>query len=252
MIRGVGATIDRYQLIEHVATRGPAEVYRARSVDDGGEVTVKVPSLETLTDRFVEGQWCRESALTERFARDVVQCRRDVGEVKSEQYLVFDPTPDLSLRQVLSSDEPLPFERVLRWGLDLARAIGYLHSLGLIHRDVRPDNIYIRADSTLQLASSGHLERSSGWDRSGPPDPSGPAAAYLSRELRRGDAGDPRSDVYSWGVTMHELVASSIRTHPSAASSGLGAAILIALEPSPFDRYPDGIALADALSRLVG
>jgi serine/threonine protein kinase len=156
------------------------------------------------------------------------------------------------LRQALSATDPLPLECVLRWGSELARAIGYLHSVGLIHRDVRPDNIYIRPDSRLQLASSGHLEVSSGWNRSGPPDLIGPAADYLSRELRRGDAGDPRSDVYSWGVTMHELVASSSQTSLAGAGTGLGPAILTAMEPSPFDRYPDGIALADELDRILG
>jgi eukaryotic-like serine/threonine-protein kinase len=240
-----GVIIDRYLLTEHLASQSHAEVYRACRLDDGVEVTVKLPSVGSQTDWFVEGRWWRECALTEALATKWMQCRCDLGEAKSEEYLVFEATPALSVRQALSGGEPLPPESVWRWGEQLAAALAGLHTIGLIHRDVRPDNVYVRPDLSIQVVSSGYLEAAWGRGRSEPPDPAGAGADYLSPELLRGDAGDPRSDVYSWGVTMQELLGACRPGGP------VEPVVLTAMDLSPWHRYPDAVTLAQDLYRLL-
>ena len=203
-----GQLIDRYEVVEPLGEGAYAETYKARDTTSGRLVVLKSPNPLLFSDPGLFQRYQRETEITRRLNHRGVQRSLDVGENRTEPYLVLEYVEGENLRRRLRDlGARVPVEQAVDWGRQLAEALAYLHGQGIVHRDLKPENVLVAADGTLKIADFGtamirgarrltwrHLSESLGT-----PD-------YMSPEQIQGERGDNRSDVYAWGVMMYELL----------------------------------------------
>jgi serine/threonine-protein kinase len=273
MPRAPGTHIDHYDLIEHLGDGAYAEVHRAKDTRTGDEVVLRFPHPRVLDNPALVSRWRREAQLTERLDHPNLQCRHAVGDHRSEPYLVFDYAAGGSLDHIVSGDAPLPVDQVTVWGTQAASAIAYLHGIGIVHRDIKPSNILLTDTGGVKLADFGAAvaapKARRWWQLPSPPEGT---PGYLSPEEIVGQPGDQRSDIYSWGIIMYELLTGHvpfteatqldalqahltanpppIRAQRADVSPQLEAVVLHAMRRHPDNRYQSMRAVLDDLEHL--
>ncbi|MFL5807222.1 MAG: protein kinase domain-containing protein [Roseiflexaceae bacterium] len=199
---------QRYVPEERLAEGGQGEVYRGRDQLTGQIVAIKWLKSE-LADRHVDliARFVREGAVLRRLNHPNIVGILDTFEHSGRYAIVMEYVPGGSLRVLLEQVRVLPLSQVLALGLELADALSRAHHLGITHRDLKPENVLLAGDGTPRLTDFGlaRLE----WDGArltqsgtlfGSP-------AYMSPEAVRGEELDARSDIWSLGVVLYELLA---------------------------------------------
>ena len=269
-----GQRLDSYRIEELLGSGAYAETYKATDTRDGKTVVLKVPDPTLFADPGTFARYRREAEVARRLEHPSVQGAVDQGESRSEPYLVLDYIDGVPLRKQLRSfGGTVPVATVVDWGRQLAGGLAYLHTKGVVHRDLKPENILVTPDGrlvigdfgTAALAGSRRLTWRNLAESLGTPD-------YMSPEQVQGERGDARSDVYSWGVLMYELLtgrvpfegdnwmavmAGHLRGDPKAIHKlrpdvppGLAAVVTHAMRRFPDHRYPSSEALLADLDRL--
>jgi eukaryotic-like serine/threonine-protein kinase len=269
-----GERLDHYQIEELLGSGAYADSYKATDTRDGRTVVLKVPDPKLFADPNNFRRYRREAEVARRLEHPSVQGAVDSGETRSAQYLVLDYIDGVSLRQRMRSLGGLvPVDKVVDWGRQLAEGLAYLHTKGVVHRDLKPENILVTADDrlvigdfgTAQLEGSRRLTFKHLAESLGTPD-------YMSPEQVQGERGDARSDVYSWGIMMYELLtgrvpfdgdnwmavmAGHLRGDPKPIHKlrhdvppALEAVVMHAMRRYPDHRYPSAEALLADLKRL--
>jgi serine/threonine-protein kinase len=269
-----GALIDHYEIVEPLGEGAYAETYKARDVESGQTVVLKCPNPLLFADPALFQRYRRETEIARRLHHPGVQRSLDLGENRTEPYLVLEYVHGTNLRRRLREFEgPVPVDVALDWGRQLAAAIAYLHEQGITHRDLKPENVLVGGDGMLKIADFGtamltgarrltwrHLSESLGT-----PD-------YMSPEQIQGERGDARSDIYAWGVMMYEFLtgrvpfegdnwlaamAGHLQSTPvpvrqlrPEVSPALEAVVLTAMRRYPEHRYESATAVLADLDRL--
>jgi len=221
----VGTTLEPGTLVEHryivrrfIAAGGVAQVYAATHRVTQREVALKVPRTDVSGDPLVNERLLREGHAVARARNPGVVELVDAGEYRGAPYLVFELLEGRTLGGLLAARSKLGWEEVAFAGLKIAEIAGHCHDKGVIHRDLKPDNVFVLPTGTfnIKLFDFGIAQLLPGPDGEpkakltqvgsivGTPE-------YMSPEALQMDAGqDHRGDIYSLGVIMFELLTGSV------------------------------------------
>ena len=241
-----GLQVGPYQVLSVLGAGGMAEVYRALDTRLGREVALKVVNAAQARNPELVQRFEQEARVAGSLRHPNVVAVYDIGHHDGVPYLVTELLEGESLRHRLTRGR-LPLQTALEWGAQLARGLAAAHARGVIHRDVKPDNVFVSGDGQLKLLDFGIAKLAEGTDHHGPRGlmddtmaPSGTVTrtgavlgtpGYMSPEQVRGEPLDARSDIFSLGVVLHELL-SGARAFAGGSVVESGYAILHD-DPSP-------------------
>jgi serine/threonine-protein kinase len=198
-------TIDRYRLERPLGHGGMASVYLGRDTELDRPVAVKLLAENAAGDDGLRKRFLREARLAARLSHPNVVNVYDAGEDDGRPYLVMEHVQGETLAEVLAARGRLPPEEVRVLGAQAARGLAHAHAAGLVHRDIKPQNLLLRDDGTLKIADFGIARAAEGTALTQPGTVLG-TAAYLAPEQALGQDVTPAADVYSLGAVLYELL----------------------------------------------
>jgi len=223
--------LGRYELREPLGKGGFAAVYRAWDSELHRDVAIKIPREELLHDPEIRSRVLREARSAARLRHPAIVPLHEVGQQGNQAYLVYEFINGPTMALVLRETRPAP-EQAAEWIATLAEALNYAHQCGIVHRDVKPANVMMRAGIEPVLTDFGlalHSEAGSTITQHG--DILG-TPAYMSPEQASGKGHDVdgRSDVYSLGVMLYEMLTGKV---PFQAAAPVILHQIIHEEPTP-------------------
>src|SRR5262245_46020969 len=209
MTEFVGKALGKYQILECLGQGGMAEVYRAYQPSLDRHVAIKLLHTRLAGEANFIDRFRREATLVARLRHPHIVQVHDF-EVENEQYymvmeLVEGGTLTTELEERRLKDRPFSLLEIVQIFTALTSAIDYAHARGMIHRDLKPGNIMFSAEGQVVLTDFGIARILDGAN----PTVTGVITgtpAYMSPEQGKGERGDERSDIYSLGVILYELV----------------------------------------------
>jgi serine/threonine-protein kinase len=202
-----GDTLDHYRLDAAVARGGMATLFRATDLNDGRTVAVKVPHAEMEADPVLVERFRREQQIGQELDHPGIVKTYD-GEERSRLYMVIEWVEGRLLRAILNEEPRIPVERATRIAVEICDALDTMHKYGIVHRDLKPENIMVEEEDRIKLIDFGIAMKEDarritfvGMSPAlGTPD-------YIAPEQVKGQRGDHRSDIYSLGVMLYEMLA---------------------------------------------
>ena len=250
-----GSRLGPYVVLAPLGAGGMGEVWRARDGRLGREVAIKTLPEALAGDPDARARFSREARAIAALSHPNVLAIFDVGEEAGVAYAVTELLEGANLRTHLG-DGPLPPRRAAEWALQIAEGLAAAHEKGIIHRDLKPENVFVTRDERVKLLDFGlaRREEASADDartltRSLTTDPGTVlgTAAYMAPEQARGLPADHRSDLFSFGAVLWEMLAGR-RVFSGASAAEVLASVLRDQPPA----LASTGGLADALVEVAG
>ena len=242
---------DRYELEELVGTGGMSSVYRARDRLLERYVALKVLHPHYADDEEYVERFRREARSVAQLSHPHIVTVIDRGEDGGQQFIVFEYVDGENLKQFVDRTGPLPTRRAVELALEIADALAFAHEHGLVHRDVKPQNVLLTPDGDAKVTDFGiarSLDVEHGLTQTGTVLGT---SNYLSPEQASGKATTASTDVYSLGVVVYELLTAEV---PFPGENFVAVAMKHINEPPPdlLEKRPDvPLRLAAAVDRAM-
>jgi len=203
----VGRVLDgRYRVLSHIADGGMASVYLALDERLDREVAVKIMRHSLTRDETFVSRFRREARSAARLSHPNVVAVFDQGADDGDMFLTMEYVPGRTLREVLSNEGPLTPRAALDLFAPILQALDAAHSAGLIHRDVKPENVILREDGVVKVADFGLARAVTTATTTNASGVLLGTVAYLSPEQVERGVADARSDVYAVGLVLYEML----------------------------------------------
>ena len=203
----VGRLLDgRYRVLSHLADGGMASVYLALDERLDREVAVKIMRRDLAQDETFVSRFRREARSAARLSHPNVVAVFDQGEDAGDMFLAMEYVPGRTLREVLVQEGPLTPRAALDLFDPILQALDAAHVAGLIHRDVKPENVILREDGVVKVADFGLARAVTTATTTNASGVLLGTVAYLSPEQVERGIADARSDVYAVGLVLYEML----------------------------------------------
>ena len=201
----IGRLLDnRYEILEAIGTGGMAVVYKARCHRLNRMVAIKILKDELSVDAEFRRRFHAESQAVAMLGHPNIMNVYDVSHSENVDYIVMELIEGLTLKQYMQQKGALNWREALHLSTQIAKALEHAHSRGIIHRDIKPHNIMILKDGTVKVTDFG-IARVSTAQNTLTREALG-SVHYISPEQAKGGKVDYRSDLYSLGVVMYEML----------------------------------------------
>ena len=203
----IGKKLDGRYLIESlIGVGGMANVYKGRDVRTGNQIAVKVLKEEFLDNEELVRRFKNESKAISILNHPNIVKVYDVSVTDQLQYIVMEYIDGITLKEYLKQrNGALTWKEVVHFATQVLSALDHAHSKGIVHRDVKPQNIMLQADGSIKMMDFG-IARFSRAQSQTVSDKAIGSVHYISPEQARGDITDERSDIYSVGVALYEML----------------------------------------------
>jgi eukaryotic-like serine/threonine-protein kinase len=241
---------DRYELKETVGTGGMSTVYCAFDTLLERNVALKILHDQYGKDEEYVERFRREARAVAQLSHPNIVTVIDRGEENGRQFIVFELVEGENLKELVDRGGPLPVRRVLELGLQVGRALAFAHAQGLVHRDVKPQNVLLNGDGRAKVTDFGIVRSLDAVGHTETGTVLG-TSHYIAPEQARGERVDAQTDVYSFGVVLYELLAGAV---PYPGDNFLSVAMKHVNEPVPsvLDARPDTpLRLATLIERSL-
>ena len=194
---------DRYEILEKIGEGGMAVVYKAFCHRLSRFVAVKIMRDEMAADEEFKRRFCAESHAIAMLSHPNIVAVYDVSHSDDVEYIVMELVDGITLKQYMDKRGAISWKEALHFTKQITKALAHAHSRGIIHRDIKPQNIMLLKDGTIKVADFGIAALENEMQESGQAVGS---IHYIAPEQARGENPDARSDIYSLGIVMYELL----------------------------------------------
>ena len=265
--KNIGKKLDgRYEILERIGEGGMADVYRAQDVVDNKTVAVKILKKEFAENEEFLRRFRNESKAIAVLSHPNIVKIFDVGFSDRIQFIVMEYIDGITLNSYMEQEGQLDWRDAVHYILQILRALQHAHSKGIVHRDIKPQNIMMLQDGTIKVMDFGIAKFAREDGKTGTDKAIG-TVHYISPEQARGAATDAKSDIYSVGVMLYEMLTgkkpfdtdnpvSIAVMHMQAEAplphtirpdiqTGIEEIILKAMQKDPMDRYQSARDMMD-------
>ncbi len=232
----------RYELIEKIGDGGMAIVYKARCRLLNRYVAIKILKPEYTKDVKVLDNFRRESQAAASLSHPNIVNIYDVGREGNIHYIVMELIEGMTLADMIDEEAPMPYKKVINITRQIAAGLSFAHKNNIIHRDIKPHNILMTRDGVAKIADFGiakAISESTIMKTTTSDDMVMGSVHYFSPEQARGGYVDAKSDIYSLGIVMYEMLTGRV---PFDAESPVAIALMHMNDPmTPPSYYVSGI-----------
>ena len=199
---------DRYEIIEQIGTGGMADVYKAKCHKLNRYVAIKVMKSEFSQDKtFVSKFWAEAQSAAGLVNPNVVNVY-DVGVENGIYYIVMELVEGITLKKYIEKRGRLPYKEAVSIAIQVANGMDAAHKHNIVHRDIKPQNIIISKEGKVKVTDFGIAKVASSATIN--TSASMGSVPYISPEQARGGYSDERSDIYSLGITLFEMLTGTV------------------------------------------
>lgn len=259
MDKNIGKKFDgRYEVTELIGVGGMADVYKGVDVIDNKPVAIKILKKEFAENEEFLRRFRNESKAIAVLSHPNIVKIYDVGFSEKIQYIVMEYIDGITLKEYIEEEKVLSWKDTVHFVIQILRALQHAHDKGIVHRDIKPQNIMMFTDGTIKVMDFG-IAKFAREDGKTATDQAIGSVHYISPEQAKGDVTDAKSDIYSVGAMMYEMLTGRkpfdsdnpvaiavMHMHDTAERpravnpdipDGLEEIILKAIEKNPDDRY---------------
>ncbi len=206
MDSNIGKKLDgRYELLELIGVGGMADIYKARDIEEDRIVAVKILKTEFAgSDEFLR-RFRNESKAIALLSHPNIVKIYDVGFTDKVQFIVMEYVDGITLTDYIEQQGVLKWRDAVHFTIQILKALQHAHDRGIVHRDIKSSNVMLLSDGTIKVMDFG-IARFNRENNKTMSEKTIGSVHYISPEQARGDITDERSDIYSVGVALYEML----------------------------------------------